>query len=95
MARYRVAHYPLSGVWLAKNADGSFEWKEDGSKEAYLFPNYKTARAALDTLPDETLMYGESYKRKCLFIKFYDSDEHFKQEQEYLANKRILRSWGY
>jgi hypothetical protein len=94
MARYRVAHYPRRNTWLAYKEDGSFYWQE-GIKGSHLFPNYKSARDALDTLPDEKLMYGESYKLRCTFMKFYDSNEHFKQEQEYLYNKRLLRSFGY
>jgi hypothetical protein len=97
MARYRLAHYPRRSTWMCKNEDGSFFWYEgdDASKKAHQFDNYKQARAALDSLPDEKLMYGESYKKRVIFMKFYDSDEHYKQEQAYLDNKRTLRSWGY
>lgn len=93
MARYRVSH-DLDRTWITKKADGTFCWAED-YKSAELFPNYKAARAALDSMPDEMRLYNESYKRKVRFMKFYDSDEHFKQEQEYLENKRTLRDWGY
>jgi hypothetical protein len=97
MARYHIAHFPRSKTWMCKNEDGAFFWYEgdDAYKKAHKFDNYKQARAALDTLPDEKLMYGESYKTKCHFMKSYDSDEQFKQEQAYLENKRTLRSWGY
>lgn len=96
MARYRIAHYPSRDTWLCRSDDGSFYWKEScKASEAHLFPNYRQARAALDSMPDEKLMYGESYKTKCLFMKFYDSKEHFEQEQEYLADRRVLRDWGY
>lgn len=96
MARYKIAHYPKSQTWLCE-IDGKYQWYtgEDAVRKAHRFQNYKEARAALDTLPDEILMYGESYKMKCHFMKFYDSDEHFKQEMQHLRDKRLLRSWGY
>lgn len=95
MARYRVSHAVTRNTWIHKNPDGTFRWDE-GSKQAELFPNYKTAKAALDSLPIEKLMYNVDYRTKCTFMKFYDSDEHYKQEQAYyLENKRLLRDWGY
>jgi hypothetical protein len=82
---------------MCKNEDGTFFWYtgEDAIKKSHLFQNYKEAKAALDSLPDEKLMYNESYKKKCTFMKFYDNDEHYKREQAYLEDKRVLRSWGY
>lgn len=96
MARYHISHYPRRNTWLCE-IDGKYQWYTglDAYKKSYRFPNYKEARAALDTLPDEKLMYGESYKMKCYFMKSYDSDEHFKQEMQHLRDKRLLRDFGY
>lgn len=96
MARYHISHYPKHNTWLCKTGT-QFYWYtgEDAHRKAHRFQNYKEARAALDTLPDEKLMYGESYKMKCHFMKSYDSAEHFKNEMESIRSRRLLRSWGY
>lgn len=91
MARYKIAH-DLDRTWVSKDEYGFYYWG-DSYSSATLFPNYKAAKTALETLPVEKRMYGFPYKP--LFMKFYDSGEHFKQEQEYLSNKRILRDMGY
>lgn len=92
MARYRISH-DLDRTWIGKKPDGTYHWVD--YKNAFLFPNYKAAKEALYSMPDERRMYGESFRTKVHYMKFYDSDEHFKQEQAYLENKRVLRSWGY
>lgn len=96
MARYRVSHDIDRDTWIAKNPDGTFRWATgEGYKAAHLFPNYKAARAALDSLPEEKRMYNESYKKRVHFMKFYDNEEHMKREDAYRENKRILRDWGH
>lgn len=95
MARYRVGH-DIGAGWIARRDDGTFYWSGDSStKSAHLFPNYRTAKEALDSMPDEKRSYGESYRGKVHFMRFYDSDEHFEREQAYLAEKRQLREWGH
>ena len=90
MARYRIAH-DLDRTWLTKQPDGSFHWAPN-YEAAELFPNYRKARAALETVPVEKRMYGFPYKP--LFMKFYDSEQHREQEEAYKANLKLLRDWG-
>ena len=95
MARYRVGH-DLDRTWICKADDGSFYWGNPKSlKDSVLFPNYQAAKAALESLPDETRMYGVSYRRKVMFMKFYDSEEHREREEEARKTRRFLRNAGY
>jgi hypothetical protein len=89
MARYRIAH-DLDRTWLSKKEDGTFFWGEYEGCE--LFPNYKKAKEALDSVPVEMRMYNTPYKPR--FMKFYDSEEHRKKEEAYRDNMRLLRAWG-
>lgn len=92
MAKYRVSH-DIDRTWICRDPDGKYTWGL--LKDAVLFPNYRTAKAALDSMPDEKRMYNELYRKRCYFMKFYDSVEDMRREDEYKANKRLLESWGY
>lgn len=95
MARYQVAH-DLDRTWICRLEDGTFYWGSEGSsKGAHLFPNFKAAKAALDSLPDEKRMYGFSYRQRVSFMKSYDSDEHFEREMADRDSRRFLRNAGY
>lgn len=89
MARYRIAH-DVDRTWLCwDDQTQKYFWGLYAS--ASLFLNYKDARAALDTMSVEKRIYGFPYEPK--FMKFYDNDDHYKRENEYLANKRLQSSW--
>lgn len=85
MARYKIAH-DLNRTWLCRDGNG-FKWGD--YENATLFPNYKEAKRALDTMPEERRMYNAPYKPA--FMKFYDSEKHLEQEREYLKIKRFYR----
>lgn len=97
MAQYRVAHDLDRDSWINLTTDSDREVKYAwGPYETrYTFPNYQSARAALDSLPDEKRMYGESYKKRVKFMKHWDSSAEMEREMRYLDNKRLLRNWGY
>lgn len=66
MARYKVVH-DLHRTWICKNKDETYYWGP--YENSFKFQNYFKAKAAVDSLPDEKRMYGESYKKRIHYMK--------------------------
>lgn len=94
MARYRLFHPFSPRTWVCENPDGSYSWREvKNFKESKLFPNFKAAKAAFDSMPIEYAMYHDPIKPH--YMKFFDSPEQREREEKYQENMRLLRQWGH